>query len=99
MSDQKDNNGDEVQVTLKSVEETVSAKKGDSLMEVSKTEGWPIAFGCEDGMCGTCLVKSDGGLSEPNDVEKTTLEVLGLEGSGYRLACQCTVEGDTTIEQ
>ncbi len=94
----KDNNK-KVKVTMKNVEESVEVDKGARLMEVTKEEGWPIAYGCEDGMCGTCIIKGDGGLSEMDEKEKISLDVMGLGDEDYRLACQCFVEGDTTIEQ
>src|SRR5262245_45500811 len=59
-----------------------------------------------NGMCATCRVLVKQGkenLSPPGMVEKMSLNVLHVfESLGYedemRLACQCTVKGDCTVE-
>lgn len=87
-------------VTFKDDNLTVDAETGANLKEIAQTEGASIPFGCEQGICGTCLinvVEGDGNLSDPTDQEKETLEAMGAE-LGQRLACQCQVEGDVTIE-
>lgn len=84
--------------------EDAEVKPGDSLMEVTKDNGWPIAYGCEDGMCGTCIVRVKEGKENLNEVEeheKQTLDIMGLDDGDHRLACQCKIEkeGDIEIEQ
>ena len=52
-----------------------------------------VLFGCENGLCGTCMVKVTEGeenLSEKNDAE----EQMMLE-EGVRLACQCKIKKGT----
>ena len=79
--------------------EPVEVDEGTPLEEVCKENGWPIAFGCENGLCGTCIIQSDGnGLSEQTENEKQTLEMMMMNDGNFRLACQCKVEGDCTIE-
>lgn len=84
--------------------EEEEAKIDQNLMEVTQDAGWPIAYGCEDGLCGTCVVRVAEGkenLNTPDDKEKQTLDIMGLAEGDFRLACQCKVEkdGDVTIEQ
>lgn len=84
------NNGDEVEV-----------ENGTPLAEVARENGWPIAFGCENGVCGTCVIQAtenSDNLSKENDIEKQTLEMMCMNDQGYRLACQCKVNGNVTIE-
>ncbi|HLC96469.1 MAG TPA: 2Fe-2S iron-sulfur cluster-binding protein [Candidatus Nanoarchaeia archaeon] len=64
---------------------------GDQIKDACKDLG--IAFGCEDGVCGTCLVEVDEGmenLTEPSEAEKN----MGIEGNN-RLCCQCKIKGGT----
>jgi len=84
------NTGDEVEV-----------EEGSELKDATRDKGWPIAYGCEDGMCGTCIVKVAEGkenLSEMSEKEKETLGVMGMDDGEHRLACQCKINGNVTIE-
>jgi len=66
-------------------------KDGSPIKDACKEMG--VAFGCEDGMCGTCIIEVDEGsenLPELNDAE----EALGMDGK-YRLACQCKLKKGT----
>lgn len=78
----------------------VEAEIGSNLRDVAQTEGSSIPFGCEQGICGTCLIDPKEGadnLSDIDDQEKETLDAMGAE-DGQRLACQCQIEGDITVE-
>jgi len=82
-------------------EEVAEAAEGAELREVIKTAGWPVAFACEDGVCGTCLTHVSKGmdnLSEMEEREGQTLDIMGMKDGEHRLACQCKVKGDCTIE-
>lgn len=88
-------------IKFKNTGEEVEVEAGASLMEVSRNKSWPIAFGCEDGVCGTCIVKViEGGenLGKVEEHEKQTLDMMGMDDGQYRLACQCRINGDATIE-
>ena len=56
-----------------------------------------VLFGCEDGICGTCMidiVNGEGNLSELTQAEKD-LE----RDKNHRLACQCKIKkGNVTID-
>jgi ferredoxin len=63
----------------------------------SAAEELGVLFGCEDGICGTCMidvVNGDGNLSELTQPEKD-LE----RDKKHRLACQCKIKkGNVTID-
>ena len=64
---------------------------GETIKEVCKDLG--VVFGCEDGICGTCMVEIEEGmenLAERNEAENN----MGLEGNA-RLACQCKIKQGT----
>lgn len=84
------NTGDEVEVS-----------EGTELASVTKDNGWPIAYGCENGLCGTCLIHVKEGkenLSEVDETENQTLEMMCMNDGEHRLCCRCKVNGDTEIE-
>ena len=85
-----DNNGEEENV-----------ENGAELKHVTRDAGWPIAYGCEDGMCGTCVIEITEGqenLSEVQDQENQTLSIMGLEHGQYRLCCQTKINGNCCIK-
>lgn len=74
---------------------------GAELADVSRDNGWPIAFGCENGLCGTCIVHVSEGkenLNAPEEVEQQTLQMMCMDDGEHRLACRCKVQGDVEIE-
>lgn len=87
-------------VTFKDDDLEAAVEHGANLRDVAMTEGSGIPFGCEQGICGTCLIAVPEGsdnLSDIEDQEQETLDAMGAE-EGQRLACQCQVEGDVSIE-
>lgn len=74
---------------------------GKDLREFCQENNSTICFGCEVGVCATCLVEVEEGsenLSEPDEIEKNTLERIGAK-SNNRLACQCKLrKGKTVID-
>ncbi|MBD3330521.1 2Fe-2S iron-sulfur cluster binding domain-containing protein [Candidatus Peregrinibacteria bacterium] len=76
--------------------EEVEVENGTELRDVCQKQSWDVPFGCEDGVCGTCIVKINSGeenLTPMEEKEKTTLEAMGLNDGKHRLACQCKVSG------
>ncbi|WP_068467095.1 2Fe-2S iron-sulfur cluster-binding protein [Candidatus Protochlamydia phocaeensis] len=60
----------------------------------------PFRFGCCQGQCGTCAIRITEGkchLSRKTKQEEQTLRSKGLD-SDYRLACQCSIEGNISID-
>ena len=68
---------------------------GDALKDKCMEKG--VSFGCEDGLCGACLIEIETGetnLNEKNQLEK---DMLG-DDPKVRLACQCKMKsGDVKI--
>ncbi|PKL37151.1 ferredoxin [Candidatus Peregrinibacteria bacterium HGW-Peregrinibacteria-1] len=88
-------------VTFSNNGESEEVENGADLKEVTKDAGWPIAYGCEDGMCGTCVIEVEEGqenLSAPTENEEQTLSIMGLEAGKTRLSCQCKVNGNCQIK-
>lgn len=91
-----------LKVTFANTGQTADVEPGAELSTVTQKNGWPIPYGCENGICGTCLIKISQGaetLNEPNEHEAQTLKAMGKADGTHRLACQCRVNGDLTIEQ
>jgi ferredoxin len=79
----------------------VEASENEPLESVCKRAGSKVIFGCEAGVCGTCLVNVLSGmenLSAPTDQEKDSLVMFSAREK-QRLACQCNVKGDVKIEK
>jgi uncharacterized 2Fe-2S/4Fe-4S cluster protein (DUF4445 family) len=77
---------------------TFRVKGGETLLEVLRRHGVPVAAGCGGlGLCGLCRVKIlQGELSPPSTRE---VELLGQQlDKGWRLACQAKVLGDVEVE-
>ena len=74
---------------------SIELKEGDSIRESVEKLGVP--FGCEDGICGTCMIdiiEGDENLSELTEQEKDL-----MRDRKHRLACQCKIKkGDVKIE-
>ena len=65
--------------------ESVDITDGDSIKEACRR--LDVLFGCESGLCGTCILEIVEGaqnLSERTEAE----EAMGLPDN-HRLACQC----------
>ncbi|BAO91811.1 2Fe-2S iron-sulfur cluster-binding protein [Caballeronia cordobensis] len=61
-----------------------------------------LTFGCRAGMCGICVIEVIDGaanLSLPDEDETRLLAFLGYRDASHRLACQCQLHGDVTIQQ
>ena len=87
-------------ITIKTDDMTIDVEKGYKMIKMSDEYDTSILFGCRDGACGACLVnviKGHDNLSKMQEDEKDFLETMnGTETE--RLACQCAVLGDVTLE-
>ena len=89
-------------VIFQNTGQTASTDEGGALRDLVHGEGWPVPFGCENGICGTCLITIPFGkenLGDIEEMEQQTLEAMGMDDDEHRLACQCKVKGDVTIAQ
>ena len=63
-------------------------KDNSPIKETAKELG--VIFGCEDGLCGTCMIEVEEGaqnLGELSEAEKN----MGVDEKN-RLACQCRIK-------
>lgn len=81
--------------TLKSKSNSIELPDGDYIQSVAEELGVP--FGCQAGVCGTCITTVSEGmenLAEPDDEEKA----FGL-AENERLICQCKIkQGSVTLD-
>ncbi len=81
-----ESSGENCKITLED-EKTVEVPAGSKIHKPCEELG--VQFGCEDGICGTCVIDVQEGhenLSPLNDKE----EDMALE-EYQRLACQCKI--------
>ena len=71
----------------------LEASIGDNLGRVLSKHGF-LPLPCNGrGLCGQCIVRIEGKVSEPTAIEK----LRGIEPP-YRLACQVKILGDITVD-
>ncbi len=90
-----------VKVKFQNTGEEVEAEAGSDLQTITTAQGWPVAYGCGNGVCGTCIISVKEGkenLNDVDEVEDQTLEMMCMKDGDHRLACRCKVNGDITIE-
>lgn len=90
-----------VEVRFLPEDATTWIRAGATLLEAADAAGVDLATGCEEGMCGTDCVgveAPEGGLAEPLDHERGSLERMGLDVSAFRLACSAKISaGPITV--
>lgn len=87
-------------VTITTDKKTIDVVDGYAMIDMCEDHDTSILFGCRDGACGACMVRVLAGaenLSPMKDDEKDFLETMAAEPN-ERLACQCKVFGDVTLE-
>ena len=91
--------------TIQFQSQTVECEVGENLRRVLMRARLPLYNGiaktihCRGlGTCGTCSVKVEGPVSGMTSVERWRLGFPPHRaGSGLRLACQCSVQGDLVL--
>ena len=87
-------------LTIKTDKKTIEVPENASIIDICENEDTSILFGCRDGACGACLVRvveNPDNLSPMQEDERDFLETMAGQPD-ERLACQCKVLGDVTIE-
>lgn len=87
-------------VTIKTDNLTIDVPENYPLIDLSEDHDTSILFGCRDGACGACMVRILQGaeqLTAMKDDERDFLETMAAQPN-ERLACQCRVKGDVTLE-
>lgn len=91
-------------LTNKTTGASAECEAGTSFRVAAQTKGLDVPFGCENGICSTCLIHIKSGaenLSPKTEQEEFTLEARGVpkDDMTTRLGCQCTIKGDVEFEQ
>lgn len=76
------------------------ATQGESLHDVCDRHATSILFHCYSARCGMCRIRvleHPEALGAVGDLERQLLDEVAT-GPDERLACQCSVQGDVTIE-
>ena len=87
-------------VSNKSLAITVDCPAGSKLREVAIQNNLGIPFGCENGICSTCLIQINTGMENitaRTEQEEATLSIRSAAPE-QRLACQCQINGDVEFE-
>ncbi|GEN33427.1 MULTISPECIES: 2Fe-2S iron-sulfur cluster-binding protein [Aneurinibacillus] len=86
-------------IDFKTSGKRIEVEKESNLLRMSIRYEGGIPYKCGGGICGTCVVKIDGGEENLSKVSKKEIEKLGenLIAQGYRLACQTFVNGDVEL--
>ena len=74
--------------------------QNESIQDICDRYNTSILFGCFSARCGACrinVVENPGGLSQKTEMETELLELIDSLPN-HRLACQCKVLDDVTIE-
>lgn len=72
-----------------------SVAPASNLLDALNQAGIAVPYSCRAGSCHACLVRCVAG--EPLDAQPDALDA-GKREQGWRLACQCRVVGDLTVE-
>ena len=77
--------------TVKFEGEEREVADGGKVVEACEDMGLP--FGCQDGLCGTCMSTVVSGIDnlEPKNDKEEDFDLP----DGQRLACQCTIKSGT----
>ncbi|KAB8033332.1 2Fe-2S iron-sulfur cluster-binding protein [Fluviispira multicolorata] len=87
-------------LTVKTDKKNINIEKGAAIIDVCETEETSILFGCRDGACGACMIRvleNPENLSPMEEHERDFLETMAAR-EDERLACQCKVLGNVTVE-
>jgi ferredoxin len=73
---------------LKINDQEIEIENNTSLTGPSRDLG--VSFGCETGVCGTCIIAVEEGMENLN--EKNEKETVFCSEENKRLACQCKIK-------
>lgn len=76
--------------TLISDNEKKEVKDNDNFDLIDKAEELGVAFGCQDGRCGSCRVEVIEGMSNLNEKTENEKDLLN-DDKTHRLMCQCKI--------
>lgn len=85
---------------IKTDRKDIEVSENAAIIDVCESLDTSILFGCRDGACGACMIRvleNPQNLSPMEENERDFLETMAARDD-ERLACQCRVLGDVTIE-
>jgi ferredoxin len=99
-------------VSIDGQERTYSVESGSNLLDSLNKQNASLPAGCLAGSCGACrliIVRGPHNLSEPDQMEKDTIESIKvnyrrmygpehLKTENVRLGCRAIVNGDVMIK-
>ncbi|MBS3092616.1 (2Fe-2S)-binding protein [Candidatus Pacearchaeota archaeon] len=74
------------------VEEVKEVKDNDNFDLVDRAEELGVAFGCQDGRCGSCRVEIVEGMENLTKRTQNEFDAGLMEDEPFRLACQCKIK-------
>ena len=87
-------------VRILSSELEVEIKSGESLLKVLEFQKSNIKFRCRVGACGSCRIEIKENIQNLNSYTNAEVKYFSKfpGNSNHRLACQCKVFDDVSIE-
>jgi ferredoxin len=89
-------------IYYKTANKEIRVSGGEELVGIHNRDATlPIKFGCRQGNCGVCALRVLSGMANLSKAASTEIETLhrkGLNENKYRLACQCAINGDVSVE-
>ena len=73
-------------------EEIKEIKDNDNSDLIDKAEELGVAFGCQDGRCGSCRVEVVEGMENLSERTQNEIDVGIGEDEPFRLMCQCRIK-------
>ena len=62
---------------------------GEPIKEALEEAGVP--FGCQDGICGTCMLEIEEGMENLSEKNEKEMDLVG-DDAKMRLGCQCRIK-------
>ena len=72
-------------------DEKKEVKDNDNFDLIDKSEELGVAFGCQDGRCGSCRVEVIEGMDNLTPKTQNEKDLLG-DNKIHRLMCQCNIK-------
>ncbi|MBI2629067.1 (2Fe-2S)-binding protein [Candidatus Pacearchaeota archaeon] len=74
------------------IEEVKEVKDNDNFDLIDRAEELGVAFGCQDGRCGSCRVEVVEGMENLTERTQNELDAGLMEDEPFRLMCQCKIK-------
>jgi ferredoxin len=75
---------------LKDDEKEIEVTDGDFVIDAAEELG--VAFGCQDGRCGSCRVEIVNGMENLTELTQNEIDAGLTKDEQYRFMCQCKIK-------